>query len=64
MIQTGERIATCANFVTKWGKNNYKVGQLRIITKRQKMLKSRAVNPLQDEVIIITQRSIYYRKGE
>ena len=63
LIQTGERITTCANFVTKWGKYNYKVGQLRIITKGQKILKSRAVNPLQNEVIIITQRGMYYRKG-
>ena len=64
MIQTGERITTCANFVTKWGKHNYKVGQLRIITKGQKILKSRAVNQLQNEVIIgIEQRDMYYRKG-
>ena len=63
MIQTGERITTCATFVTKWDRNNYKVGQLRIITKGQKILKSRAVNPLQNEVIIITQRYMYYRKG-
>ena len=62
-IQTGERITTCANFVTKWGKHNYKVGQLRIITKEQKVLKSRAVDPLQNEVIIITQMGRYYRKG-
>ena len=33
LIQTGERTTTCANFVRKWGKNKYKVGQLRIITK-------------------------------
>ena len=63
LIQTGERITTCANFVTKWGKNNYKVGQLCIITKGQKILKCRAVNPLQNEVIIITQKDMYYRKG-
>ena len=63
LIQTGERITTCANFVTKWGKHNYKVGQLRIITKGQKILKSRAVNQLQNEVIIIKQRDMYYRKG-
>ena len=63
LIQTGERITTCANFVTKWGKNNYKVGQLRIITKGQKILKSRAVNPLQNEVIIITQRGMYHWKS-
>ena len=63
LIQTGERITTCANFVTKWGKHNYKVGQLRIITKGQKILKSRAVNQLQNEVIIIEQRDMYYRKG-
>ena len=63
MIQTGERITTCANFVTKWDKHNYKVGQLRIITKVQKVLKSRAVNPLQNEVIIITKMGMYYRKG-
>ena len=56
-------MATCANFVTKWGKHNYKVGQLHIITKGQKILKSRAVNPLQNEVIIITQRGMYYRKS-
>ena len=67
MIQTGERITTCANFATKWGKHNYKVGQLRIITKEQKVLKSRAVNPLQNEVIIITdghvlqKRPLYYK---
>ena len=62
MIQTGEKITTCANFITKWGKNNCKARQLRIITKGQKMLKSRAVNPLQNEVIIITHRGMYYRK--
>ena len=63
LIQSGARIITCANFVTKWGKNNYKVGKLRIITKGQKILKSRAVNPLQNGVIIITQRGIYYKKS-
>ena len=63
LIQTGERITTCANFVAKWGKHNYKVGQLRIIPKGQKILKSRAVNPLQNVVIVITQREMYYRKG-
>ena len=63
LIQTGERITTCANLVTKWGKNNYKVGQLRIITKGQKILKSRAVNPLQNEVIIITQRACITEKA-
>ena len=63
LIQTGERTTTCANFVRKWGKNKYKVGQLRIITKKQMILKSSAVNPLQNEVIIITQRGMYYRKG-
>ena len=63
LIQTGERVTTCANFATKWGKHNYKVGQLRIIIKGQKILKSRAVNPFQNEVIIITQRGMYYRRG-
>ena len=63
LTQTGERITTCANFVTKWGKHNYKVGQLRIITRGQTILKSRAVNPLQNEVIIITQRGMYYKKS-
>ena len=62
-MQTGEKITTCANFVTKWGKNDYKVAQLRIITKRQNILKSRAVNPIPNEVIIITQRGMYYRNG-
>ena len=39
------------------------MGQLHIIIKGQKILKSRAVNPFQNEVIIITQRGMYYRKG-
>ena len=62
LIQTGERIATCANFVTKRDKHNYKVGQLCVITKGQKIIKSGAVNPLQNEATIITQRGLYYRK--
>ena len=37
LIQTGERITMCVNFVTKSGKNNYKVVKLRIITKGQKI---------------------------
>ena len=63
MIQTGEKITTCANFVTKWGKHNYKVGQLRIIIKGQKILKRRAVNRFHNEMIIITQRGMYYEKS-
>ena len=54
LIQTGERVTTCANFVTKWGKHYYKGTE---------DIKNRAVNPLQNEVIIITQRDIYYRKS-
>ena len=63
MIQPGERITTWANFVTKWGKNNCKVRQLHITKKGEKILKSGAVNPLQNEIIIVTKRGMYYRKG-
>ena len=63
LLQTVERITKCVNFVTKRGKHNYKVGQLRFITKGQKILKSGTVNPSQYKAIIITQRSKYYKKG-
>ena len=41
LLQTGERITKCVNFFENWGKHNYKIGQLRIITKGQKILKSK-----------------------
>ena len=63
LLQTGERITKCVNFFANWGKHNYKIEQLCIITKWQKILKSGAVNPLQNGVIIIAQRSMYYKKG-
>ena len=63
LLQTGERITKCVNFFANWGKHDYKIGQLCIITKGQKILKSGAVNPLQNGVIIITQRGMYYKKG-
>ena len=44
------------------GKHNDKIGQLPVITKGQKILKNRAVNPLQNGVIIITQRGRFYKK--
>ena len=34
-----------------------------MITKGQKILKSGAVNPLQNMTFIITQRDMYYKKG-
>ena len=61
-LQTGERITKCVNFFANWGKHNYKIGQLRIITKGQKILKSRVVNPLQNGVINIAERGMYYKK--
>ena len=61
LLQTGERITKCVIFAN-WGRLNYKIGQLRIITKGQKILKSGAVNPLQNGVIIIAQRGMYYKK--
>ena len=63
LLQSGERITKYANFFANWGKQNYKIGQLCIIRKGQKILKSGAVNPLQNRVIIISQRSMYYKKG-
>ena len=63
LIQTGEIITKCASFFTKWGKHNYKAGQLRIITMGQEILKSGAVNPLQNDAIIIIKKDMYYRKG-
>ena len=63
LLQTRERITKCVNCFENWGKHNYKIGQLRIIPKGQKILKSGAVNPLQNGVIIIAQRSMYYKKG-
>ena len=62
LLQTGERITKCVNFFAIWGNDNYKIGQLCIITKGQKILKSGAVNPLQNGVIIIAQRGMYYKK--
>ena len=62
LLQTGERITKCVNFFANWGKHNYKIGQLRIITKGQKILKSRVVNPLQNGVINIAERGMYYKK--
>ena len=62
LLQTGERITKCVNFFANWGKHNYKIGQLRILTKGQKILKSGAVNPLQNGVIIIAQKGMYYKK--
>ena len=50
LLQTGERITKCVKFFANWGKG-------------QKILKSGAVNPLQNGVIIIAQRSMYYKKG-
>ena len=63
LIQTGEIITKCANFFTQWGKHNYKAGHLRITTMGQEILKSGAVNPLQNDAIIIIQNGMYYRKG-
>ena len=62
-FQAGERITKCVNFFGNWGKHNYKIGQLCIFIKGQKILKSGAVNPLQNGVIIIAQKSMYYKKG-
>ena len=50
LLKTGEIIKKCVNLVTKWDKQIYKVGQLRIIKKGQTILKSGAVNPLQNGV--------------
>ena len=47
LLKTGEIIKKCVNLVTKWDKQIYKVGQLRII-KGQTIVKSGAVNPLQN----------------
>ena len=63
LFETGERIKKCVNVFAKWGKHNYKIQQLRIITKGQIILKNGAVNPLQNGVIIIAQRGMYYNKG-
>ena len=63
LLQTGERITKYVNFFANWGKHNYKIGQLRILTKGLKILKSGAVNPLQSGVIITSQRGMYYKKG-
>ena len=41
----------------------YNVGNLHIITKLQKILKSGAVNQLQNGRIIITEWGTYYKKG-
>ena len=64
LFQTGERITKCVNVFAKWDKHNYKIQQLRIITKGQKILKNGAVNPLQNGVIIIAQRGRYYKLGQ
>ena len=63
LLQTDERITKCVNFFSNWGKHNYKIGQLRIITKGQKILKSGAVNPLQNGVVIIALRGMHYKKS-
>ena len=52
----------CNNFITKWGKYNCKLGQLRVITKGHEISKTGAVNSLQSEAIIITQSGMYYKK--
>ena len=62
LSKTGARITKCNNLTTKWGKHNYKVGQLRVITKGQGKLKSGAVNSLQSGAIISTKRDMYYKK--
>ena len=53
LLQTGERITKCVNFITRWGKLNYKLGQLRIVRKGEKILQSRVVYPSQNGAIII-----------
>ena len=63
ILKTGARITNCNNFITRWSKQNYKVGQLSVITKGKAILKSGTVNSLQSEAILITQRNMYYKKG-
>ena len=62
LLQTGERITKCGNIITKWGKHNYKVAPLRIITKGQDIFYRAAVIPLQSGAIIIPQRGMYYKR--
>ena len=62
-LETGERITTFVKFSADCVKHNYEIGQQHIITEAQKILKSGEVNPLQNGVIIITQRGMYYKKS-
>ena len=62
-LQTDARIAKWGNFITKWCEHYFKVGQLRVITKRQEKLQSGTVNLWQSGTIVITMRDVYYKKG-
>ena len=53
-MQTGERITKRGNFVTKWGKQYYKVRQLHDITKWGERYYKVEGNLLQTGAIVVT----------